>query len=63
MTDGQTGKPVAGATLDAGSNVITFGPSNSNGRVSVAFRVISVHQVKALKSGSIRSNQITIQVV
>ena len=62
VTDGHTGKPVAGATLDAGFNTFTSGPSDSNGRIVIIFNLPGLHQVKASRPGSIRSNQVTIQV-
>ena len=64
VTDGQTGKPVAGATLAVkGPGAPAVGTSDSNGQVSVTFQLLSVVQVKATRPGSIRSNQLTVLVV
>ena len=52
VTDGQTGNPVAGATVN--------GPTtDANGKVSVTFTQVGTQEVKATKPGAIRSNQIT----
>ena len=63
VTDGQTGKPVAGATLDVGPGASAAGTSDSNGQVSAIFMAVNtLHQVKASKPGSIRSNRVTLIV-
>ena len=63
MTDGQTGKSVAGATLDVGPGASAAGTSDSNGQVSAIFMAVNtLHQVKASKPGSIRSNRVTLIV-
>ena len=59
MTDGQTGNPVAGATvLENGAS------SDAKAQVSVRviFTQVSTQEVKATKLGTIRSNQITVHV-
>ena len=55
VTDGQTGRPVAGADVNGDT-------SDANGHVSVTFTHAGQHTVKAQKSDSIRSNQLTILV-
>jgi len=55
VTDGQTSKPVAGATVDGQT-------SNANGQVSVTFTNDGRQTVKATKSNAIRSNKLTIIV-
>jgi len=55
VIDGQTSKPVAGATVHGSV-------SDANGKVSVTFAHDGRQTVKATKSGAIRSNRITILV-
>ena len=55
VTDGQTGKPVAGATV----NGLT---SSANGEISIVFTQVGTQYLKATKSDAIRSNQISIKV-
>ena len=55
MTDGMTGSPVAGAVVNGET-------SDVNGQVLVTFSSTGPAGVKADKSDSIRSNQLTIQV-
>jgi len=55
VIDGQTSKPVAGATVHGSV-------SDANGKVSVTFAQDGRQTVKATKSGAIRSNRITIHV-
>ena len=62
VTDGQTGKPVAGATVDAGLGS-SGGTSDDNGQILVFFAVTGPREVKAMKPGAIRSNQVVVQVV
>ena len=56
VTDGQTSGPVAGAAVNGDI-------SDASGHVLVTFTHAGVQSVKATKSGSIRSNKITIVVV
>ena len=56
VTDGQTGSPVAGA--DVNGDI-----SDANGHVSVTFAQVGLQKVKATKSDSIRSNQLSILVI
>lgn len=56
VTDGQTGNPVAGATVNGGT-------TDANGHVSVTFSHIGVQKLKATKPDAIRSNQISILVI
>jgi len=55
VTDGQTTKPVAGATVNGQT-------SNASGQVTVTFTQDGRQTVKATKSNAIRSNKITIIV-
>ena len=61
VTDGQTGKPVAGATLNGGT---LGGVSNDNGQISssVIFHLDGPFEVKATKPHAILSNGVTILV-
>ena len=54
VTDGQTGNPVAGATVKEAT-------TDANRKVSVIFTQVGAQEVKATKPGA-RSNQITIHV-
>jgi hypothetical protein len=55
VTDGRDGSPVAGAAVNGKT-------SGANGAVSVTFTKAGETGVKATKSDSIRSNQLTIKV-
>jgi hypothetical protein len=55
VTDGSSRNPVAGADVKGQT-------SDFNGHVAVTFAQPGVKNVKATKSDSIRSNQVTIQV-
>jgi len=55
VTDGQNGKPVAGADVDGKI-------SDANGYILITFASAGRKELKARKSDSIRSNQLTIQV-
>jgi len=55
VIDGQTGNPVAGATVDGGT-------TDASGHVSVTFTHHGPQKLKATKPGTIRSNQITIVI-
>ena len=56
VTEGQTGNPVTGATVNGAT-------TDSNGKVSVIFTQVGTQdpEVKATKPGT-RSNQITVHV-
>ena len=56
VTDGQTGNPVSGATVDGGT-------TDANGHVTVTFTHAGLQHLKATKVDAIRSNQLTIVVV
>ena len=56
VTDGQSGSAVAGASVRAQT-------SDANGHVSVVFTQAGQHDVKAMKSDSIRSSALTIHVI
>ena len=56
VTDGQTGRPVAGADVDGDT-------SNAAGDVSVTFSELGQQTAKATKADSITSNQVTILVI
>ncbi|KAJ7592624.1 hypothetical protein C8J56DRAFT_929070 [Mycena floridula] len=56
VTDGSTGALIEGADVNEGV-------SDSNGRVTIIFGKVGTHGVKAQKEGSIRSNQLIIQVL
>ena len=56
VTDGSTGSPVAGA-------VVATKTSDASGNVEVIFEEAGVTQLKATKSDSIRSNQVTTLVI
>jgi len=56
VTDGQTGNPIDGATVDGDT-------TDASGHVSVTFPHPGVQKLKATKPGAIRSNQIVIVVV
>jgi len=56
VTDGQDGSPIAGATVDGDT-------SDANGNVIVTFGQAGLKEVKATRSDSIRSNQLTILVI
>ena len=64
VTDGQTGKPVAGATLSGPASLSFLGGvvSNGNGEFGVAFHVPGTFALKASKLNAIRSNAFTVQV-
>jgi len=55
VTDGQTGNPVAGATVNGGT-------TDASGHVTVTFTHPGLQKVKATKANTIRSNQLTIVV-
>ena len=55
VTDGQDGSPIAGADVDGDT-------TDDNGNVSVTFEHAGPTEVKATRSDSIRSNQLTILV-
>jgi len=67
VTDGQTGKPVAGATLDAGgaAGVVAAGTTSVDGLIYVTYSPPrggpGPYKLKASKPGAIRSNQLIIQ--
>ena len=56
VTDGQTGKPVPGATVDGST-------TDASGHVSVTFPHFGVQELKATKADAIRSNQLSILVI
>lgn len=56
VTDGSTGSPVADANVNGQT-------SDANGKVSVTFDKAGIYEVKAQRSDSIRSNQLSILVV
>ena len=56
VTNGQDGTAVAGADVDGKT-------SDDNGHVSVTFTQVGTQKVKATKSSSIRSNQLSILVI
>ncbi|TFK36758.1 hypothetical protein BDQ12DRAFT_686451 [Crucibulum laeve] len=56
VTDGTTGAPVAGATVNGQT-------SDANGKVSITFSKLGTSGIKAEKSDSIRSNLLNILVV
>jgi len=56
VTDGQTGKPVEGATVNGGT-------TDASGHVSVTFSHIGLQKLKATKPDAIRSNELDILVV
>ena len=56
MTNGQNDSPVAGADVN-GKTI------DANGHVSVTFAQVGFQDVKATKSGSIRSNRLYIEVI
>ena len=58
VTDGQTGNPVAGAVVHGDT-------TDATGHVSVAFSIaeVGLQKLKATKSDSIRSNQLSILVI
>ncbi|KAF8910413.1 hypothetical protein CPB84DRAFT_1842445 [Gymnopilus junonius] len=56
VTDGQTGKPVAGAEVNGKT-------SGANGKVTVTFSKTGVNGVKAEKPSTIRSNRVDILVL
>ena len=61
VTDGQTGKPVAGATVNvSGGIAIVMGTTDASGSVTVLFPLIGTMKFKATKTDAIRSNQLTI---
>ena len=63
MTDGQTGKPVAGATVNVVAGVaLVQGTTDANGHATVIFPLFSTVKLKATNPGAIRSNEITILV-
>ncbi|KAF7341699.1 Surface cell-adhesion protein [Mycena sanguinolenta] len=55
VTDGMTGDPVQGATVDGGT-------SNARGVVIITFGKEGTHGLKATMDGSIRSNQLQVDV-
>ena len=54
VTEGQTGNPVTGASVNGAT-------TDANRKVSVIFTQVGTQEVKATKTGA-RSNQITVQV-
>jgi hypothetical protein len=56
VTDGQTGNPVAGATVDG----VT---TDASGHATVTFAHIGAQHLKATKADAIRSNQLTVLVI
>ncbi|KAL0576841.1 hypothetical protein V5O48_005138 [Marasmius crinis-equi] len=64
VTDGMTGAPVSGATVEEmhGSNTAAIGTSTDDGYISVDFPHVGVYTFKASKDDSIRSNGVAIIV-
>ena len=56
VTDGQTGRAVAGANVNGQT-------SDANGHVSLTFAKSGLNEVKAEAPNSIRSNQLAILVI
>ncbi|KAJ7051790.1 hypothetical protein C8F01DRAFT_922368, partial [Mycena amicta] len=57
VTDGSTGLPVAGVALD-----VSGATTGADGKVLVTFGKPGLHGLKATLEGSIRSNQVEVQV-
>ena len=56
VTDGQTGRAVAGAEVNGKI-------SDANGHIQITFVKLGPNEVKAEKSDSIRSNRLTVEVI
>jgi hypothetical protein len=56
VTDGQTGKPISGASVEDKT-------TDNNGRADISFTSSGVKKLKAERSDSIRSNTIVIVVI
>ena len=64
VTDGQTGKPVAGASLSGPAGVgVLGGVSSGNGEIVVTFHLSGTFALKASKLNAIRSNVFTVHVL